>query len=149
MPDGKRPKEPPRPPTVGVDTYKEDRLYPQVVRAVASTLKRGKVVAPIDVLVAMDLLSREDLEHWRRGRVPYLERVIRSNLTRLSRLLRILAFHAHDLNLVPSVGTYGRCRRFTKTGDPRLEKAYARHFTWPGKGPFHPPAPKSPRERER
>ena len=29
--------------------------------------------------------------------------------------------------------------RFTKTRDPGLEKAYARHFVWPGKGPFHPP----------
>jgi hypothetical protein len=31
---------------------------------------------------------------------------------------------------------------FTKTGDQRLEKVYARHFVWPGKGPFHPPRPK-------
>jgi hypothetical protein len=31
--------------------------------------------------------------------------------------------------------------RFTKSGDPNLEEAYARHFVWPGKGPFHPPAP--------
>jgi ribosomal protein L35 len=32
--------------------------------------------------------------------------------------------------------------RFTKTGDPKLEEAYARHFVWPGKkGPFHPTAP--------
>ena len=26
--------------------------------------------------------------------------------------------------------------RFTKTGDPKLEDAYARHFAWPGKSPF-------------
>jgi hypothetical protein len=30
-------------------------------------------------------------------------------------------------------------RRFTKTGDAALERMYARHFVWPGKGPFHPP----------
>jgi hypothetical protein len=105
-------------------------------------------VAPVDVLVGMGLLAPEQLEAWRRGRVPYLERVIGGDLTRLSRLLRILRFHAHDLNLVPSVTAY-RCRgkgpkrplRFTKSGDPKLEEAYARHFVWPGKGPFHPPAP--------
>jgi hypothetical protein len=38
----------------------------------------------------MDLLTPEHLEVWRRGRIPYLEQVIDCNLTRLSRLLRIL-----------------------------------------------------------
>ena len=115
----------------------------------ADLLARVKVVAPVDVLVAMDLLGPAKLEDWRQGRVPYLERVITCNLTRLSRLLRILRFHAHNLKLVPSVTVYLRWGkgpkqrlRFTKTGDPRIEEAYARHFVWPGKEPFHPPAPK-------
>jgi hypothetical protein len=114
---------------------------------VAAILASGKVVAPVEVLIRMDLLEPARLEDWRRGRVPYLERVDRCNLTRLSRLLRILRFHVHDLRLVPSVTTYVRWGkgprqplRFTRTGDPRLERAYATHFLWPGKGPFHPPA---------
>jgi hypothetical protein len=37
------------------------------------------------------------------GRVPYLEKVIKCNLTSLARLLRILRLHAHDLNLVSMV----------------------------------------------
>lgn len=130
-------------------SFRADALFPRIERAVAAILANGKVVAPVDVLVAMDLLAPEKLEDWRRGRVPYLERVINCNLTRLSRLLRILMFHAHDLKLVPSVTAYMRWGkgpkqrlRFTKTGDPGLEEAYARHFVWPGKGPFHPPAPK-------
>jgi hypothetical protein len=36
--------------------------------------------------------------------------------------------------------------RFTKTGDPKIEKAYTTHFVWPGKRPFHPPTPKESRE---
>ena len=82
-----------------------------------------------------------------------LEAVINCNLTRLSRILKMLRFHAHDLMLVPSVTAYRRWGkgpkqrlRFTKTGDPNLEEAYARHFVWAGKGPFHPPAPKETRE---
>ena len=82
-------------PTVIVDTYRDDPLYPRIVRAVAKQLARGKVVAPVDVLVNMGMLKSERVEDWRRGRVPYLERVIVCNLTRLSRLLRILRFHAH------------------------------------------------------
>jgi hypothetical protein len=84
--------------------------------------------------------------------------VITCNLSRLSRLLRILRFHAHDLNLKPSVTAYMRHGkgpkqrlRFTKTGDAKLEQAYSTHFIWPGKRPFHaalsdsdpPPSPKS------
>ena len=132
---------------VNVDTYRDDRLYPRVAQAVEALLAKGNVVAPVDVLVRMELLKPKRLEDWRRGRVPYLERVIDCNLNRLSRLLRILRFCAHDMNLVSSVTAYMRWGKgpkqrllFTKTGDPRLEEAYARHFVWPGKGPFHPPA---------
>jgi hypothetical protein len=132
---------------VSVNTYRDDKLYPRIVKAARTLLARGKVVAPVDVLVRMGLLEPKRLEDWRLGRVPYLEKVIDCNLTRLSRLLRILRFHAHDLKLVPSVTAYMRWDkgpkqrlRFTKTGDPKLEEAYARHFVWPGKGPFHPPA---------
>jgi hypothetical protein len=135
--------------TTTVATYRDDPLFPQIERIVSAILAKGKVVAPIDVLVGLNLLAPEKLEEWHRGRVPYLERVINCNLARLSRLLRILRLHAHDLNLVPSVTAHLRWGkgpkqrlRFTKTGEPKLEEAYARHFVWPGKGPFHPPEPK-------
>jgi len=139
-------------PPVSVAGYREDPLYPRVARAVADLLDHGKVVAPVDVLIGMDLLTREQLEDWRRGRVAYLERVINCNLSRLSRLLRILRFHAHDLNLEPSWTAYMRWGkrpkqrlRFTKTGDAKIEEVYATHFVWPGKAPFHPPVPKESR----
>lgn len=132
--------------TVTVETYRLDPVYPRIVRVVESILERGKVVAPIDVLVGMGLLDPKHLEDWRRGRVPYLERVIHCNMTRLSRLLRILRFHAHDLNLKPSWTAYTRWGkgpkqrlRFTKTGEQKLEEVYETHFVFPGKGAFHPP----------
>ena len=136
-------------PNTTVDNFQQDQLFPRIERAVAAILAKGKVVAPVDVLVAMGLLTPKLLEDWRRGRVPYLEKVITCNLPRLTRLLRILRFHAHDLKLVPSITVYARWGkgpkqrlRFTKTGDEKLEVAYARHFVWPGKGPFHPPMPR-------
>jgi hypothetical protein len=125
---------------VSVASYRNDPLYPRIVCAVAVLLGKGKVVAPVDVLASMGLLAPEHLDGWRRGRIPYLEQAIDCNLARLSRPLRILRFHAHDLKLVPSETPYVRYGsrqrlRFTKTGDARLEQAYARHFIWPGKGP--------------
>ncbi len=141
-------------PTVSVDTFRDDPLRPRIARAFEQILARGKVVAPVDVLIGMNLLRPERLEDWRRGRVPYLEQVIDCNLTRLSRLLRILRFHAHDLNLVHSITVYTRWGkgpkqqlRFTKTGDRKLEEAYARHFVWPGQRPFHPPSSSSEESR--
>ena len=136
-----------RGPIVTVASFRDDPMYPRIARVVAAILTHGKIVTPIDVLVRMGLLAPERLEDWRRGRVPYLEKVVNCNLTRLSRVLRILRLHAHDLNLMPSVTVYMRWGkgprqrlRFTKTGHPSLEDAYARHFVCPGTGPFHPPA---------
>jgi len=139
---------------VSVDSFRDDPMYPKIVRVVAAILARGKVVTPVDVIINMGWLSPTGLEDWRFGRVNYLERVIRCNLTRLSRFLRILGFHCHDLKLTASQTAYvkgGKGRRtplrFTKTGDAALERVYARHFLWPGKGPFHPPRPRECHER--
>ena len=111
-------------------------MYASIARAVAAILAGDKVVSSVDVIVRMGWLSTDDLEAWRFGRVPYLEGMIRCNLTRLSRFLRILGFHCHALNLTAS-----------HTGcDASLEQVYARHFVWPGKRPFHPPRPPDDRE---
>ncbi len=142
-----------RRPKVGVHNYQSDPLFPRIARVVSSLLQHGKVVTPVDVLIGMSLLTPARVEDWRRGRVPYLEQVINCNLTRLSRLLRILRFHAHDLNLKPSWTAYVRWGkgpkqrlRFTKNGEPKLEQAYATHLIWPGKGPFHLPRPRAAAE---
>ena len=129
---------------VSVDAFRRDPMFPRIEGVVADLLAKGNVVTPVDVLIGMGLLRPDRLNDWRCGRVPYLERVIDCNLTRLSRLLRILRFHAHDLNLKPSATVYNRYGkgpkqrlRFSKTGDSCLEAAYATHFVWPGKRPFH------------
>ena len=77
-------------------------MYPSITRAVAAILAGGNVVAPVDVIVRMGWLSPDDLDAWRFGRVPYLESVVRCNLTRLGRFLKIVGFHCHDLNLTAS-----------------------------------------------
>jgi hypothetical protein len=147
------PNAAPRAPAVSAATFRDDPLYPRIERVVAAILEKQKVVTPIEVLVGMGLLARDRVDEWRCGRIPYLERVVDCNLTRLSRLLRVLRFHMHGLKLIPSPSVYmphGKVPkqrlRFTKTGDTGLEKAYATHFVWPGKGPFHPPTPKETRQ---
>src|SRR5262245_4104705 len=119
--------------------YKEDTYYPRVVRAVEAILATGDVVTPIEVFVQMGLLSKPDVESWRFGRTPYLEKVIQCNLAKASRILRLLRMHVHDLDMRPSQTAYvkwGKGRRtplrFSKTGDPKLEEDYSRHFLAPG-----------------
>lgn len=125
---------------ISISNYRADRYYPRIVRAVEAILAKGQVVAPADVFVQLDLLSAEDLEAWRFGRVPYLEKVIRCNLEKASRILRILRFHAHDLNMRPSQTHYKKwgkgpkvLLRFSKSADQNIEEAYARHFVAPNR----------------
>lgn len=115
--------------------YRTDALFPKVARAVADILSAGFVVAPVEVLIRMGRLSREDYEGWRFGRIPCLERVVQGNLSKVNRILRILRLHAHDLNLRPSSTVYMKWGkgpktrlRFSKSGEANVEAAYARCF---------------------
>ena len=123
-----------------VANYKQDAHYAPIVRAVENLLREKGSVAPVELFIRMDLLSPESAEDWRRGRISYLERVIRCNLSKASRILSILRMHAHDLDLKPSLTVYKRWTkgsrpllRFSKTGDRNIEAAYARHFVSPRK----------------
>jgi hypothetical protein len=109
------------------------------VKATEDLLRERGFVAPVELFVRMELLPPESVEDWRRGRIPYLEKVIRYNLSKASRILRILRMHAHDLNLKPVHTIYkqwteGRrtLLQFSKTGERAVEDAYARHFLSPG-----------------
>jgi len=44
---------------VTVDTYREDKYYPRVVRAFAKVLSHSDVVAPVEVLIEMGNLSKK------------------------------------------------------------------------------------------
>lgn len=122
---------------VTLSTYRKDKYYPRVVRAVAKILARSDVVTPVEVLVEMGNLTQKNYEAWSRGQVPYLERVFEGNLSKANRILRIIGFHAHDLNMRPSRTVYhqrgkGKKRnlRFSKSGNQGVEDAYSTHYIW-------------------
>lgn len=123
-----------------VANYREFKEYPKIVAAVSRILARQRFVAPLELFVEMDLLPAADLERWKRGQIPVLERVIRCNLTRAGRILRLLRFHAHDLNLKPSFTAYqhrSHRLRFSRSGEPKIEEAYSTHLVVVGKrNPF-------------
>ncbi len=112
-------------------------LERRVAAAASAALDRNRFVAPIDVLAGLGWLHAEHAEAWRRGRVPYLERVTVASLGKLSRALRILRRWAELGGLQPRETVYiswtrSRHRlRFTKTGDENLERAYRTHWISP------------------
>ena len=116
--------------------YKQDKLYPAVARAVAEILKTESFVTPVDVLLHMQRITKQQVEDWRFGRIPYLERVTVGGLGKMYRILRILELHARSLNLKPSQTVYRKwgkggkriVLRFSKSGDHNLEAAYSRHY---------------------
>ena len=122
---------------VTLNTYRQDKYYPRVVQAVAKVLVRSDVVAPVEVLIEMGNLTQKNFEAWRRGQVPHLERVLAGNLSKANRILRIISFHAHALNMRPSRTVYQqwgkgkkRILRFSKSGNEGIENAYSTHYIW-------------------
>lgn len=121
--------------SVTVHNYSKDKYYPRVVKAIARILTRSDVVTPVGVLMEMGNLTKKNYDPWRKGQVPYLERVFEGSLSKANRILRIIGFHVHDLNMVPRRTVYRQkgsgtrhLLRFSKSGNKRLEKAYATHY---------------------
>lgn len=106
--------------------------------------KRG-YAAPVDVLIEVGVLKRRDYEEWRFGRIPCLERVCACNLPTLSLIMSEIRDSATAAGYKPSYSFYGQwgnkkrmvrrdrtvrvnALRFSKSGRPDIEKAYATHY---------------------
>lgn len=90
--------------------------------------------APADVLMDIGVLDKKKYDDWRHGRVPYLEAVCTVNLHKLSEIMKVVRAYAVANGLKPSftdyrqVGSKDRKLRFSKSGNPAIEKAYATHY---------------------
>lgn len=94
-------------------------------------LAENNVISPLQLFQTLDLLSAKEIDDWKRARVPFLEKLIKCNLSKTSRILRLMRFHALDLNLKPSMTVYKKKSvflRFTKTGESKIEEAYSRCY---------------------
>lgn len=93
---------------------------------------------PVQVLMDLGILSKEDYERWRFGQVDYLERVCKANLSKLSLLMKEIRSYAAKNNLKGSWTFYkpwgqkkvphAKKLRFSKSGKEDIEKAYATHY---------------------
>lgn len=118
-------------------------LIKKVNDSVYQQCQRRGYAAPVDVLMDIGILPKQKYEDWRFGKVDYLERVCTVNLNKLSSVLHQMRVYAKKADLKPSFCYYKRWGvkkkggqgkkpviplRFSKSGDPEIEKWYATHF---------------------
>jgi hypothetical protein len=114
-----------------------DRLEKRVVQAAEVALAEKRFVAPVDVLIGLGWLPPSRVDHWCQGRVEYLEQVTQANLSKISSAMRHFRRWARARGLVASETAYvARTRdrrplRFSKSGDPSIERAYRTHWISP------------------
>lgn len=112
------------------------KLKHKVHSIVSSTLKEKIYISPVELLMKIGELSAKDYEAWRFGRVPYLEKVCKTNLSKLSFIMKELRAYAVENHLRSSWTAYNQLGvkgkkiplRFSKSGDAVIEEAYATHY---------------------
>ena len=83
-----------------------------------------------DVLVGIGWLDGGRLEQWRRGQVDHLERVVQTNLPRISEAMTLFRSWAARRGLSASQTAYvarsarRQTLRFSRSGDPKIEALY-------------------------
>lgn len=88
-------------------------------------------VSVIDLMLGLSWLTPDKLKEWQAGKIPYLERVITANLTKISRAMKAFRAWAVHSKLKPSIRTYKHKKnrlRFSKTSEANIEMAYATHY---------------------
>lgn len=115
-----------------VKTMNRRQLELAALAAADRCLKARGYIALDEVFREMGKLDAGQWEEWRRGRVPYLERVIGLNLSQIHAVCRAVQASVRQGNLKPRWTAYVRWGkgartplRFTKSGDPHLERVWA------------------------
>jgi hypothetical protein len=110
------------------------RIERRVADAADAALAERKYVSAIDILIGIGWLQPSDVDRWRQGRVDHLELVTQANLNKMSTAMKAFRAWARDRGLKPSKTAYvARTRdrrplRFSKGGDPEIERAYRTHW---------------------
>jgi len=116
-----------------------DELEKKTITTIKSLVYKKGFVAPVDLLIELGILSQTDYEAWRFSKVPFLERVCKGSLSKLSFISKTLRNYALNNQLKPSptaynqYGTEGKKIRliFSKSQISGIEKAYSTHYISP------------------
>ena len=110
------------------------KLADRVTKAAEAALAAQNYVSPIDVLVGIGWVDAGMVKRWREGQVDYLERVVQTNLSRISEAMKLFRSWATAKGLFPSETHYvawtrqRQTLRFSKSGAPTIERLYRTHW---------------------
>ncbi|MCE5295108.1 MAG: hypothetical protein LLF94_10925 [Chlamydiales bacterium] len=96
-------------------------------------------VTSIDILLGLGYLSPTHLKEWRFGEIDILEMAIQANSNKIYFAMEVFRKWATEIHLIPNYTAYvihGRngarqTLKFSKSGDPAIEKNYCTHYTSP------------------
>lgn len=112
-----------------------EKIKAKTIAACQTQRNSRGIIILIDVLIDVGVLTKQNYENWRFGKVNYLERVCTCNLKKLSLIMHEVRSYAAKNGLKPSITYYKRWGakrkmplRFSKSGKPFIEKSYATHY---------------------
>jgi hypothetical protein len=91
-------------------------------KAAEASLAAQNYVSPVDVLVGIGWLDPGAVKRWRQGQVDYLERVVRTNLSRISEAMKLFRSWATAKGLIPSETSDVLCRADAVAADTALQQ---------------------------
>lgn len=108
-------------------------LQKKVIGASRKLLYEKGYIAPVDVLLQLEIVDKKKYLDWRNGRVPYLEKVCNKNLSKMSLILKTIADLGRKDNLKPSFTYYKQYGsknklRFSRSNNEYIENKYATHY---------------------
>jgi hypothetical protein len=114
-----------------VPSEPSEDLMKRVARAMDAVLSRDGSLTYPRLLVELGCLTPKDLDAWRRGRLPYLERAIHMNLTKLSRVQTAVRRIARERGLVWRLDAASPKHPYSKTRNPIVEAEYGMVYRRP------------------
>lgn len=113
----------------------QEELKVKVINAANDLVNEKGYIAPVDIFMKINILSKKDYDDWRMGRIPYLEKVCKVNLSKISLIMKELRSYALKSNLKSSFTVYKKWGKgnkidliFSKSRNKNIENAYSTHF---------------------
>ena len=113
-------------------------LQKKALQTTGPLLEEKGYISFVDVFMKLGYLDVKNYEKWRRGQVPYLEKVINLNLKKISLIVKSVKSNCEQGNLRPSKTIYkswgkgsSRLLEFSKSGASNIEDVYSTHFLSP------------------
>lgn len=103
----------------------------KIATLAGNIVSRKGHVSVIDLFIEIGWLKPDKLNDWKLGKIPYLERIITANLSKISRAMKEFKSWAVHSNLKARFTVYKHKNhrlRFSKTGELNIETAYSTHY---------------------